>query len=52
MKVESEAFSDRPLVGFGSSPGAVELRAPDGEVFGFTGYVFERVAGQSVVARG
>jgi hypothetical protein len=52
MKVDSEAFSDRLLVGFGSSPGAVELRAPDGEVFRFTGYAFVRVAGQSVVARG
>jgi hypothetical protein len=52
MKVEAEAFSDRLLVGFGSTSGKILLRSPEGEAFRFEGYGFVRTAGQSVVARG
>jgi hypothetical protein len=52
MKVEAENFSDRLLVGFGSSPRTVLIRSPAGEQFRFTGYGFVRTAGQAVVARG
>jgi hypothetical protein len=52
MKVEADDFSDRLLVGFGSSPRTVLIRSPTGEWFGFAGYGFVRTAGQAVVARG
>jgi hypothetical protein len=52
MKVEADGFSDRLLVGFGSSPRTVLIRSPAGERFRFAGYGFVRVAGQAVAARG
>ena len=52
MKVEADEFSDRLLVGFGSSPRTVLIRSPAGEAFRFAGYGFVRTAGQAVVARG
>jgi hypothetical protein len=52
MKVEAENFSDRLLVGFGSSPHSILIRSPAGEQFRFTGYGFVRTAGEGVVARG
>jgi hypothetical protein len=52
MKVEADGFSDRLLVGFGSSSRTVLLRSPEGEAFQFAGYGFVRTAGKTVVARG
>jgi hypothetical protein len=52
IKVEGDEFSDRLLVGFGSSSGTILLRSRDGEEFRFAGYGYVRTTGQSVVARG
>jgi hypothetical protein len=52
MKVEADGFSDRLLVGFGSSSKTILLRSPEGEAFQFAGYGFVRTAGRTVVARG
>jgi hypothetical protein len=52
MKVESDKFSDRLLVAFGSSPNTIQLRSPEGEVFRFAGYGFVRIEGKTVSARG
>ena len=52
MKVETDEFSDRLLVGFGSSSNMILLRCGDGEAFRFAGYGFLRMAGQTVIARG
>ncbi len=52
MKVETDEFSDRLLVGFGSSSNTILLRCPDGEAFRFAGYGFLRMAGQTILARG
>jgi hypothetical protein len=52
MTVDADEFSDRLLVGFGSSSGTISLRSPDGESFRFGGYGFVRASGQTVVARG
>jgi hypothetical protein len=52
MKVEAADFSDRLLVGFGSSPRRVLILSPEGEAFRFAGYGFVRMAGEAVVARG
>lgn len=52
VKVDAEGFSDRLLVGFGSSSSTILLRAPEGEAFRFAGYGFVRMTGQTVVARG
>jgi hypothetical protein len=52
MKVEAGGFSDRLLVGFGSSTRTVLIRSPAGERFRFAGYGFVRTAGRAVVARG
>ena len=52
MKVEADGFSDRLLVGFGSTPGATTLRAADGEAFRFTGYGYVRISDQTVMGRG
>jgi len=50
--VEADAFSDRLMVAFGSSPGTLLLRSPEGEVFRFAGYGYLRTAGHAVAARG
>src|SRR5262249_26345588 len=52
VEVEADGFSDRLLVGFGSSPRTILIRSPAGEGFQFAGYGFVRTAGQAVVARG
>jgi hypothetical protein len=52
MKVEADDFSDRLLVGFGSSPRTVRIHSPAGEEFRIEGYGFVRMANQAVVARG
>ncbi len=52
MKVEANGFSDRLLVGFGSSSKTILLRSPDGEMFRFVGYGFLRMEGGAFVARG
>jgi len=52
MKVEANGFSDRLLVGFGSSSKTILLRSPDGEMFRFAGYGFLRMEGGAFVARG
>jgi hypothetical protein len=52
LKVEADDFSDRLLVGFGASPRAVQIHAPAGERFRFSGYGFVHMAGKAVVARG
>src|SRR2546430_1653619 len=52
MTVETDGFSDRLLVGFGSSSNTILLRSPHGEAFRFAGYGFLRMAGQTVIARG
>ena len=52
MKVDAADFSDRLLVGFGSSPRRVLIRSPAEEAFRYAGYGFVRTAGRGVVARG
>jgi hypothetical protein len=52
MKVESDDFSDRLLVGFGPSPRPIQILSPEGESFRFATYGFVRMAGRAVVARG
>lgn len=52
IKVEAAGFTDRLLVGYGSSSGTISLRSPDGDAFRFAGYGYVRASGRTVVARG
>lgn len=52
MRIDTAGFSDRLLLGFGTSSNTILLRSPDGEAFRFAGYGFLRMEGQAVVGRG